>query len=202
MKWKLWERAAAVGLILSLALSCTGTIAASEDIPSRVLRLHVLANSDSAADQALKLKVRDRILKDSGVWFTNADTRAQAEAQAQAHLSDLQRQAEDELRQNGCHDRVRVSLEDTWFPTRQYGKLTFPAGTYRALRVVIGQGAGHNWWCVLFPALCLPTAEPKKDLDDVLTKPEEQLTGSQYRIQFKTVELYESLENWLKNLNF
>lgn len=199
MKWKIWERAVAIGLILSLALSCTGVIAASEDIPSRVLRLHVLANSNSAADQALKLKVRDRILKDSSVWFTSASTRDEAEAQAKKHLTDLQRQAVDELRKNGCSDSVCASLENTWFPTRQYSSVTLPAGTYRALRVVIGKGKGHNWWCVLFPALCLPTAEPKKKLDDVLTKPEEQLTSSPYQIKFKTVELYEMLENWLKN---
>lgn len=199
MKWKIWERAVAIGLILSLAFSCTGVIAASEDIPSRVLRLHVLANSDSTADQALKLKVRDRILKDSSVWFTGAATRDEAEAQAAKHLKDLQQQAADELRRNACQDSVCVSLENTWFPTRQYSNVTLPAGTYRALRVVIGKGQGHNWWCVLFPALCLPSAEPEKKLDDVLTKPEEQLTGCQYQIKFKTVELYEMLENWLKN---
>ncbi len=199
MKWKIWERAVAIGLCLSLTFCCTGVVAESEDIPSRVLRLHVLANSNTVSDQSLKLKVRDRILKDSSGWFTNIHTRAQAEETAQKHLPDLEQQAVDELRKNGCRDSVRVSLENTWFPTRKYNQATFPAGIYRALRVVIGKGAGHNWWCVLFPALCLPSAEPKQKLDDVLTEPETQLTGCPYKIKFKSVELYEEVENWLKS---
>jgi stage II sporulation protein R len=198
MKWKIWERALAIGMILSLAVCCTKAVAASEDIPSRVLRLHILANSDTTADQSLKLKVRDRVLKDSSVWFTNAHTRAEAEQAAAKHIPEIAREAEDELHKNGSDAPVRVALENTWFPTRQYGNVTFPAGTYRALRVLIGKGAGHNWWCVLFPALCLPSAEPKQQLDDVLTQPETQLTGCPYQIKFKSVELYEELENWLK----
>jgi stage II sporulation protein R len=199
MKWKLWERAVVLGLILSFAFSCTSAVAASEGIPGRVLRLHVLANSDSASDQALKYKVRNCILRSSDVWFSGVRTRSQAEQAAEQHLAEIQKQATEELRKNGSSAPVRVSLEDTWFPTRQYQAVTFPAGTYRALRVTIGSGAGHNWWCVLFPALCLPCAEPKQTLQDVLTQPQEDLTGCPYQIKFKTVELYEQLENHLKS---
>ncbi|MCH3972050.1 MAG: stage II sporulation protein R [Oscillospiraceae bacterium] len=198
MKWKLWERAVLLGLILSFAFGFTVSVAASEGIPGRVLRLHVLANSNSASDQALKYKVRDRILKDSGNYFVNVQTRTQAEKAAQAHLSDLKSQAEAELHKDGCTDAVSVSLENTWFPTRQYQNVTLPAGTYRALRVVIGKGQGHNWWCILFPALCLPCAQPKQRMDTVLTKPQEKLTSCPYQVKFKSVELYEKLENRLK----
>ena len=175
MKWKTWERALAVALALTVGLGCTSLNAASEDIPARVLRLHVLANSDSQADQALKLKVRDRILQVSSGWMSAAKTREEAEAAAQAHLPQLQKEAEAVLRENGSQYTVRVTLEDTYFPTRQYETVTLPAGVYRALRVVIGKGAGHNWWCVLFPALCLPSAQPEQDISDVLTPTETKL---------------------------
>jgi stage II sporulation protein R len=200
MKWKTWERALAVALALTVGLGCTSLNAASEDIPARVLRLHVLANSDSQADQALKLKVRDRILQVSSGWMSAAKTREEAEAAAQAHLPQLQKEAEAVLRENGSQYTVRVTLEDTYFPTRQYETVTLPAGVYRALRVVIGKGAGHNWWCVLFPALCLPSAQPEQDISDVLTPTETKLVTGHYQIKFKSVELWEQFRAWCRSI--
>lgn len=199
MKWKTWERVLAVALALTVALSWTGLSAVSEDIPTRVLRLHVIANSDTDADQALKLKVRDRVLRESGAWMSAAKTREQAQDAAQAHLAQMQAAAQDELRKNGNRDAVRVTLEDAYFPTRQYENVTLPAGTYRALRVVIGAGKGHNWWCVLFPALCLPSAEGEAQLSDVLTGPEKDFVTSPYQIKFKSVEWLEQFQNWCRS---
>lgn len=207
MRVKLFERALAAALALTLAVSCTFAAAASEDIPNRVLRLHVIANSDSNADQALKRRVRDRILTQSGGWMASARSREEAQAAARAHLPALKRQAEEELRAYGCSDPVAVSLTDCWFPTREYESVTLPAGTYRALRVVIGKGKGHNWWCVLFPALCLPSAQPQQELSGVLTSAEQAFVGGNaqgggqgYQVKFKAVELYEQFRNWVQGL--
>ncbi len=200
MKWKLWEKSLLVALAVLLAVNLTGLSAAGSDIPSRVLRLHVLANSDSDADQALKLKVRDRVLEVSADWMENAGTLSQAEAAARAHLPEIQKAAEKVIRENGSGQSVRVTFEDVWFPTRQYENVTLPAGVYRALRVVLGKGEGHNWWCVLFPSLCLPSSEPETALSDVLTQPELDLVTSPYRIRFQSIEWLESVQRWFSSL--
>ncbi|MGW8115023.1 stage II sporulation protein R [Caproicibacterium sp. NSD3] len=195
---RLFTKAVAAALVLCLAISCTGITAAGEGISDRVLRLHVLANSDSEEDQALKLKVRDRVLSVSEQWFKNVDSREEAQEAAAAHLADLKEAGEEVLRENGSNDPVEVRLEDCWFPTRTYGNVTLPAGTYRALRILIGEGKGHNWWCVLFPALCLPGAEQDSNtLSDVLTPAQEEMTQPGFAVKFKTVELYEEIRQWL-----
>ncbi len=130
------------------------------------IRFHVIANSDSAEDQALKLKVRDGLLaainEDMAV---EAQTAAGAEPVSldidssreyiRGHLAEIERTARGILRENGCDYGVKANLGVRWIPEKTYGNLTFPAGNYQALNVTIGSGDGQNWWCVLFPPLCL-----------------------------------------------
>ncbi len=197
---KLWEKSVCLALIVSILVSFTGLTAECEEIPDRILRLHVLANSDSEQDQALKLKVRDRVLEVSAGMLDGVKNRDEAEKAVSAHLETIRRAAQDEVAREGYRYPVRAELTNMYFSTRQYGDDTLPAGMYDALRITIGSGKGHNWWCVLFPALCLPAAEAPSSLQDVLDRNEMQLVRGNggYVVKFKSVELYEQFRGWLK----
>lgn len=150
----------AAGLVLTILISNTvGFVRdglALDRLRGSVLRLHILAESDSDRDQTLKLRVRDALLE-SGI-LDGADSLAEAETIAAGRLPDIERIAETVLRANGCDLPVEAELADTEFDVRTYGDITMPAGTYRALRVKIGSAQGHNWWCVMYPSLCVPAA--------------------------------------------
>ena len=197
---KIWERSVLLALILTVLFSFTGLAAGCEDIPNHVLRLHVLANSDSQRDQALKLKVRDRILTVSASMMDGVRNREKAEEAVASRLPEFQKAAEDEIRGQGFDYPVSVQMAKTYFPTRQYGDVTLPAGNYDALRVVIGSGKGHNWWCVLFPPLCLPAAENAEELKDVLSSDEMRIVKGNggYQVKFKSVEVFEQFQDWMK----
>ena len=144
-----------------------------------VIRLHVRANSDSADDQALKLKVRDRIIADTGEIFANETSIADARDAVGKNLEKIKKSAEDEIRKNGYNYPVRVSFGKSDFPQKIYNDITMPAGTYEALIVEIGSGEGQNWWCVLYPNLCFMDSvravvpeEGKEQLKNVLTEEE------------------------------
>lgn len=197
---KTWEKSICLALILTVLFTFTGFTAGCEDIPNHVLRLHVLANSDSQQDQALKLKVRDRILAESAGMLNGIKDRGAAEKAVSAKIPEIQRAAEDEIHKQGYQYPVHVEMTNMYFNTRQYGSVTLPAGEYDALRVTIGSGQGHNWWCVLFPALCLPAAEAPSELKDVLNRNQMQIVKGDtgYVVKFKSVELYEQFRDWLK----
>ena len=153
-KLYLWE--AALFLAFGLTLTAGVWASASESaLAEQVLRLHVVANSDSEQDQALKLLVRDAVLAQAGELLDGVSDRQSAEQALTPHLDELVRSAEEVLAAEGCGDSVTVSLADQWFPTKKYDSFSLPAGQYRALRVTIGKGQGRNWWCVVFPPLCL-----------------------------------------------
>lgn len=145
-------------LLAGAAASLSGTELALEGLEQSVIRLHILADSDSTADQMQKLLVRDAILQRADQWIpARADFSVGCKA-VRAALPQIQKTAEETLRAAGCSDPVKVSFGAADFPSRSYGELTFPAGTYQALRVEIGAAAGQNWWCVMYPALCIPAA--------------------------------------------
>lgn len=182
----------AVGLVLAIVISNTyGLVHDGRNLDrlrGSVLRLHILADSDSERDQQLKLNVRDALLE-SGI-LEGADSLSEAENIAEEKLSDIERIAEAVLRANGCELDVEAELADTEFDVRTYGDITMPSGTYKALRVKIGSAEGHNWWCVMYPSLCVPVASEITDnkqaeLDafddeqlDIMYKPEK------YEIRF------------------
>ena len=171
------------GLALCLLLSIGGVYGQATGVQQEVVRLHVLANSDSTADQTLKLQVRDAVTAAAAAW--HADTPAAARRQAQEALPHLQAVAQDTLRQAGCHDAVQVEFTRMYFTTRQYGSTTLPAGMYDAVRVTIGEGKGQNWWCVMYPPLCVGGATTQNTLSPA--------TNSQpYTLRFKVVEWVES----------
>lgn len=135
-----------------------------DELRGSVLRLHILANSDSAKDQRLKLIVRDRLLESN--IFSGAENLSEAEDIASKNLRSIELAAEKVLRRYGCRDKVTAELEDISFDERVYGELTMPSGEYRALRIKIGKAQGHNWWCVMYPPLCLPAACGKSEVQE------------------------------------
>ncbi|MDD6022370.1 MAG: stage II sporulation protein R [Acutalibacteraceae bacterium] len=190
----IFESAVLLGLIISILISSTASFQKKcGEVRQSVLRLHVIANSDSQEDQELKLKVRDAVLETGSSLFSGSADARNAEEKAIGETEKLEEAAIRTLRENGCGDDVKIEVGQSWFPTRTYGDVTLPAGKYEAVRVIIGSGKGHNWWCVMFPPMCLPAAEEKKELDDVLSKDAAELVRSdpKFEIRFKIVEWYE-----------
>lgn len=188
-----------LAFVFSVLLSMTALNTECAEIRSSVLRMHVLANSDSEDDQALKLKVRDRLLEVSKEIYSNSTTKEEAVQETNAHLHLLQEEAQKVVASGGFDYPVSVALENTYFTTRTYGDVTLPAGNYQALRVVIGEGEGHNWWCVMFPPLCISAAsEDEAQLSEVLTPEQMELVETDgYEVRFKCVELYEEFMKYL-----
>ena len=197
---KRWEVALLMGLIAAVL---AGTWLGEEQtaLADRVIRLHVIANSDSGEDQALKLAVRDRVLEAAeGLYPPDADLE-QARAALEENLEALAAAGQAEVETRGYGYPVTARLERCWFPTKEYGDFALPAGTYEALRVVIGDGAGENWWCVAFPPLCLGAASETVDeaaqaglFTDGQAKLIRQEEG--YVLKFKCLELLGQLQGW------
>ncbi|MBO7292306.1 MAG: stage II sporulation protein R [Clostridia bacterium] len=184
-------------LLLSLFLAVL-PISGEEGIYDSVIRLHVIAASDSEEDQSLKLRVRDEILEEYSARLGAARDLIEAEAEVAALCGEIKEKTEAFVRSEGYSYTVRVEYGEEEYPTREYGEYRFPAGSYRSLRVVIGEGEGQNWWCVLFPPLCLDMA-CEDDALAVGLSPEEYaiIAGdpgdSGYRVRFKTLELLEGI---------
>ena len=196
---KLIERALLAAVFLAILFSFTGFAVRCEDVSQEVLRLHVLANSDSEEDQELKLQVRDRILQEGAGLLDGVKTLEEAEQVVTEALPRLTQAAQDEIFSRGYDYPVSLTLADVSFTTRQYEEITLPAGVYRALQVRIGSGEGHNWWCVMFPSLCLPAAEEPAKLEDVLTPEElEIVEGGSYEVRFQVLEWVEELGHMME----
>ncbi len=190
------------GTVLCLTVFSCSLYGQCQGVRDRVLRLHIIANSDSTVDQQLKLKVRDAVLAAGGDLLAGSADREDALCTAAASLSDLEAVAQQTVRDAGFAYSVRATVGEAYFPTREYGAVTLPAGRYEAVRFVIGEGKGHNWWCVLFPPLCVGAAVEEKTLSDVLEPGQQALVngGQKYVIRFKCVEWIESLLNrWRRN---
>ena len=194
-----WRRVLA---LFVACLVCTALWAEATQVrlASQVIRLHVLANSDSEEDQALKLEVRDRVLETTSALLAGETEPQAAAVLLDQHLDDIAQTAAQEISAQGHDDRVEVRLEQTWFPTRQYQGISLPAGNYLALRVLIGAAEGHNWWCVVFPNLCLPAVSERALEASTLTPGQISLLQEEetsYVFRFKALELWQSLKHHL-----
>ncbi len=186
-----------IGFLLCIVSSIVSFAVTCDNIRHDILRLHVIAASDSEEDQSLKLKVRDEILKTGTNIFDGSVNIDNAVEKITPELKSLENVAEKTVRENGFNYDVRVSLSREFFATRTYESITLPAGEYLAVKVVIDNGGGKNWWCVLFPSLCLPAATVKTEIDDVLNEKEVHLVSRnpKYEPRFKIVEI---IEKYLK----
>lgn len=190
------EIAAALAFIICIFVGTYQLDKSCDGIRQGVLRFHVVAASDSKKDQSLKLRLRDELLLKGKEIFSQSETKNEAQAKIEDDLKKIQNCAQSFLIKNGCSHDVSVSLEKSYFPTRKYEGFTLPAGYYDALRVVIGKGEGQNWWCVMFPALCLPAAkQDKKSFDGILTDSQKKfITSDRYEIRFWLVEKWQELQ--------
>jgi len=185
-------------ILLCCALTLFGlwAEAGQRSLSEKVIRLHVIANSDSKADQALKLQVRDAILAKTETLLTGNETREEAETILRQNLTELSYTASLVISREGFSDQAAVSLGTVWYPTRRYETLSLPAGNYESLRVIIGEGEGHNWWCVVFPTNCLGAVTEESQQTANLTGEDYALLTEDtpaYAIRFKTIEWLSAL---------
>lgn len=173
-------------LLFLLGLLSMLPIHGEAEIYDTVVRLHVLANSDSEQDQALKLLVRDEVLRVTGPMLKGCESREQAVEILSAHTDEIEQAAQAVVRSQGYDYPVSILLGEEEYPTRNYENCCFPSGTYVSLRVCIGEAQGQNWWCVLFPPLCLSAASAKSDQSNEDAFISVGLTGEQYKIITET----------------
>lgn len=169
-----------------------------ENIREKMLRMHVIANSDSDEDQALKLKVRDAVLTAGKDVFNGSVTSQEAERKISPHIDYLEKVALETIKNEGFDYKVKITIDKEYFNTRTYdNSVTLPAGYYTAVKVIIGEGKGQNWWCVMFPPMCLPSAVAECKISDVLTEDETEIVtdSEKYKFRFKIVELFEGILN-------
>lgn len=186
------ESVVLAGLIFTIATSAVkNAVATGAEIKNDTLRLHIIANSDSEFDQELKLKVRDKVLEYTGELFAEVSGKTEAEELAKHSSDEIKKIAQEVIAENGADYAVSVEITDMWFETRTYDEFTLPAGDYRAVRIIIGAGEGHNWWCVMYPPLCIPGAK------EVLKKYGSNvkfISGDGFEIRFAILELLERLK--------
>ncbi len=187
------------GLMCAVFLSFSDFNAGCEDLRQNVLRLHIIANSDSVEDQALKLKIRDRIINESGDIFGLSESVEDAVEVAEEQLPVLEEIANEVIAEEGFDYDVKASVGDSFFETRVYDEFTLPAGTYKSLIINVGESKGKNWWCVIFPEICLPAATDG-ELSDTVNEDGVRIAedSNRYILRFKVIEIYEDIKKWLK----
>ncbi len=192
------------GLLMNIYINTDRELA---DVPDKIIRLHVVANSDSTEDQQLKLQVRDKVINSMSGRFEGLKDIAEVKSIIESSLADIETIARDAIKENGKLYDVKAAFARTDFPTKVYGNLTLPAGSYQALNIVIGEGEGKNWWCVMFPPLCfidiahgVVPEKTMKELRESLTEEEYRLLLSSrteeeipVKLRFKIVELAKSM---------
>ncbi len=198
-KLKRWEIALFAGVCI--ALLCGMYLDREQAaLADNVIRLHVLANSDTQEDQQLKLLVRDRVLAEAEGLYQPGDDVSAAYARLEEALPRLAAAGRQVVEEQGYDYPVTAELKRSWFPTKHYTDVSLPAGNYTALRIVIGEGGGQNWWCVVFPPLCLGSVSERVDeaAQAGLFTPEQVslITGESggYVVKFKSIELWEEFK--------
>ena len=206
---KIFLASVLVSFVLYCAFFITYFSSVSGEIRENVVRLHILAESDEEIDQKVKLKVRDALLEKNTELLSSKVTPENAEEYFENSKDELEKCANRVLKENGLDYTATITLGKEYYTTRVYEDLTFPAGTYTSVKVVLGSGEGKNWWCVMFPPLCVPVATGDIETDDGVNL-EEYLdedgkrivtSGSRFKVGFKVVEWYEKLFKWLGNRN-
>ena len=191
--------------VVSLLVALVGTVTVAKShryLTDHVIRLHVVANSDSQEDQAIKLRVRDAVIHSISQDLEKITDVEAAKQYIQENLPKIQKTANDTLKALGCTDEAVATLKEEVFDTRFYDTFTLPAGVYEALRITIGEGKGQNWWCVAFPTLCVPATAEGFEEAAVAAGFSEDLTDTlegEYEIRFYLLDLLGRLEGILWN---
>ena len=182
-------------MILTLTLSFfQPIIATSEDISNKVLRLHILANSDSTEDQNLKLGLKNYFLENTSDLFSGKTLEENIEI-AKKNTITLEELCNKFITESGYDYETKVIVDKEYFDTRVYDDFTLPAGVYNSIKIIIGEGSGHNWWCIVFPSVCLYSCS--ESMSDYLTEEEMELISDGYTPKFKIIEIYEKIKSRL-----
>lgn len=194
---------ATVFMVVSLVIVAGGFLLSREQqaLSEKLVRLHVVANSDSAGDQSMKLKVRDAVLEQTQQILAGAEDPKSA---LEENLGRIETAANQCLNQLGSDEQAIVTMQKEVFPTREYETFSLPAGTYTSLRVTIGEGSGHNWWCVVFPSICMSAsmeefeeaAQTAGMTDGEIKLITEESDG--YVLKFKSMELLQKVKDWFE----
>ncbi len=194
------EKSIVVGLIFSALYNAVDFSVSCENINSKIFRLHILANSDSAQDQNLKIRIKNKIQQFSQNVLNDYNSKEEAESIFIKNLSNIEEIAKKEIKNCGYNYPICSRVANSYFSTRNYEDFVLPAGNYDALEIKIGSGEGKNWWCILFPMLCVGTAKKSKRLNKTFCKNERDIICNKrkkYVIRFKFVEMYHTLRNWI-----
>lgn len=196
---KIMFKSMCVGFVLTVIFSFLPFQTVCETLTQDVLRLHILANSDTNEDQELKLLVRDEITKECKELFSEAQSLEEAKEITLENLEELNKTATTVIKEQGKDYTVSVQLCEEYFNTRYYGSVTMPAGKYTALQIKIGKAKGENWWCVLYPSLCVGTSTDYESFEENLTPQECSVvsSGNKYEFKFKIVEAVTSFFKFL-----
>lgn len=190
-----------IAVLISNIFSFAGFSKQCDEIRNKILRMHVIANSDEDFDQELKLKVRDAVLNEGKTLFDGSLTADEAEEKITPKIERLERVALNTIRDNGYDYDVNIYVAKEFFKTRVYdNSVALPAGEYTAIKVIIGEGQGKNWWCVMFPPMCLPAANEDVKMEDVLNEDEMQIVSNskRYSFRFKIVEICKEMIEKIK----
>lgn len=185
-------------LVIAVLLGAAPFYDSCRELYSDVFRVHILANSDSAADQSLKLAVRDRVVAECADRFDGCTGKEQALEITLAHLDEIERIAQDEVRARGFDYTVTAEVDEMYFDTRYYENFTMPAGQYDALRLNIGDAGGSNWWCVIYPTLCIGASCSDRMHDSLSEGEYRVVTADKPDFRFKIVEWFEGFLNWFR----
>lgn len=199
-------------LILFIFISAISYVSAvSNNIANGVFRLHVIANSDSPEDQNLKYIVRDELIKYMNTLAKDCNSKQEVIEIAKNNISNFENIAKKTIKDNGFNYNVTVEIGNFDFPTKTYGDITLPAGTYDSLKIKIGKSEGQNWWCVMFPPLCfvdvttgIVPEESKKEMKEAMPEEEYSLisntNNSEVNFKFKLIEFFENIKLMAKKL--
>ena len=188
-RMKIWEASLLLALCFSLCLG-TWAQAKQSSLSSSLVRLHVIAVSDDEYEQALKLRVRDGVLSYISPKLRNVESAQQAQEIIKSELDGIKAAAESSAEGRS----IEVTLSQEYYPTRNYEKFSLPAGKYQSLRVILGEGEGHNWWCVVFPPLCISAAEQEQAVESMSEDVRGIVTEEDgYEYKFRILELWGEL---------
>lgn len=195
LSFKIFNISLLMALVSGLFLSLANFDTSCEELRNNVLRLHIIANSDSEYDQELKLKIRDEILKNSTEIFNNTKNIDDAILVASLRKDEFSQIAERVIKQNNASYSVSAEIGDSYFETRDYDDFTLPAGVYKSLIIRVGKAEGKNWWCVIFPEICVSSAK-KGDLTDTVSDVTAAVAKNprRYLMRFKIIEIYEGIK--------
>lgn len=199
MKYKIKKKKVICTILALLIAACTSgilteakTVRVQKKMAGEVFRFHVLANSDSEEDQALKMQVKEKIIAYMKDELPESESVEMTKNWAASHLEEIEMVAMEILRKEGCRDFVHAEVTNCYFPDKTYGDITFPKGYYDALRIEIGEAKGQNWWCVLYPNLCFVDAihavvsdEGKEELKEVLDEEEYEMVTATSKFKIK-----------------